>query len=106
MAAAAESIELVGREPELEHVEAWTQRLGEGTAALLVDGEAGIGKTTMWAAAVSAARATGALVLTTRPVEAELPLGYAGLGDLLGETAPTILEELPEPLARALEAAK
>lgn len=105
MAAAAETIELVGRESELRRVAAWTQRLGGGASALLVEGEAGIGKTTVWAAAASAARATGALVLTTRPAEVELPLGYAGLGDLLGEVAPAIVRELPEPLARALEAA-
>ncbi|HXH86999.1 MAG TPA: AAA family ATPase [Gaiellaceae bacterium] len=105
MAAATESIELVGREAQLGRVDAWIQRLDGTPAALLVAGEAGIGKTAVWAAAVSAARTTGALVLSTRPVEAELPLGYAGLGDLLGELAPTIVGELPEPLARALEAA-
>ena len=44
-------------------------------------------------------------MLVTRPAEAELPLGYAGLGDLLEEEAAALLELLPEPLARGLAAA-
>lgn len=105
MRAAPTPTEVIGREQDLEHVEAWVARFAAGPAALLVRGEAGIGKTTVWGAAVEAARAAGACVLVTRPAEAELPLGYAGLGDLLEEEAAALLELLPEPLARGLAAA-
>ena len=104
MAAALGSIELVGREAELGQVAEWLELLSSGPAGLVIAGEPGIGKTSIWSAAVERAREAGA-VLLTRPVEAELPLGYAGLADLLAEAATPVLDELPEPLARALAAA-
>lgn len=97
--------ELVGREQELERVREWVGLLGAGPSALLVRGEPGIGKTSVWTAATTAAREAGALLLVSRPVEAELPLGYAGLGDLFGAVATTMVDELPGPLGRALAAA-
>ena len=105
MARASGSIELVGREPELGDVAAWLELLSSGPAGLIVSGEPGIGKTSIWNAAVERARESGARVLVTRPVEAELPLGYAGLTDLLAEAAGRVLEMVSVPLARALEAA-
>ena len=41
----------------------------------------------------------------SRPAEAELPLGYAGLGDLLGAAVAQIVDALPGPQASALSAA-
>ena len=105
MAAALGSMEIVGRDPELEQVAEWLELLSSGPSGLVVAGEPGIGKTSVWTAAVERARETGALVLLTRPVEAELRLGYAGLTDLLAEVAEPLLEELSEPLGRALAAA-
>ncbi|MBA3234608.1 MAG: AAA family ATPase [Chloroflexi bacterium] len=96
---------LVGREAELDIVQRWAGLLSSRPAGLLIAGEAGIGKTSLWAVAVAAARQSGALVLTARPVEAELPMGYAGLGDLLARVVEPILAELPEPMARALSGA-
>ncbi len=103
--ASSGSIEIVGREPELERVAAWLELVSSGPAALIVGGEAGIGKTCIWDAAVGLAREADLRVLVTRPVEAELPLGYTGLGDLLTEAVAPILEELPARLARGLAAA-
>ncbi len=105
MAAAVGSSELVGRELELERVSVWLEFLLSGRAGLVVSGEPGIGKTSIWSAAVERARATGAQVLVTRPVEAELPLGHSGLTDLLAEAAGPVLDRISAPLARALEAA-
>ena len=51
---AAES-EVVGREQELAAIDAFLDAPPGGPAALLVEGEAGIGKTTLWLAAVQAA---------------------------------------------------
>lgn len=105
MAAEIDRAGLVGRDPELDRVRAWLELLGRGPAALLIRGEAGIGKSTLWNAAISAARGAGARVLVSRPVEAELRLGYAALGDLLGEVAEPLLGELTDPLAHALSVA-
>ena len=105
MEIAQRSPELVGRTGELDLVGDWLAWLETGPASLVVAGEPGIGKTTIWTAAIAAARERGARVLVTRPVQAELPLGYAGLGDLFGDAAETILGALPEPQASALAAA-
>ena len=105
MAAASGSIDIIGREAELARVQEWLELLPRGPAGLVVAGEAGIGKTSIWSAAVERARHAGLRVLATRPVEAELPLGYAGLTDLLAEAAGPVLTDVSPPLARALEAA-
>jgi DNA-binding CsgD family transcriptional regulator len=94
--------DLVGREIELDRVRRWASAAARGPAVLLVRGEAGIGKSSVWRAAVTHAREQGALVLVARPVEPELPLGHAALADLLADTVGPVLEELPDPLAHAL----
>ena len=68
---------------------------GAGARALVVEGEAGIGKTTVWRAGVEQARADGALVLVAQPAEDELPAGLLGLCDLFDGTAvdPVVLAE-------------
>ena len=96
---------LIGREAELGHIGAWADLLDSGPAGLVVSGEAGIGKTTVWSSAVEVAAAHGARVLVSRPVEAELPLAYAGLGDLLADTVTSLLPTLPDPQSQALAAA-
>jgi len=73
--------------------------------AVLIEGPPGIGKTVVLQAAIDAAAAAGALVLETRPSEAELRMPLLGLHDLL---APVIRAALPtlSPTQRSrLEAA-
>ncbi len=94
---------IVGRDAELEQVEAFLNRPLPG--ALLLEGEAGIGKTTVWDAAAGAAKARGFRVLRTRPAEAEAVLALAGVGDLLAGVREEALSELPPPQRRALEVA-
>jgi DNA-binding CsgD family transcriptional regulator len=72
---------------------------------LLLDGEAGIGKTLLWTAAVARGRDGGLRVLTSIPTEPESRLSYAGLGDLLDPIVGEVIDELPLPQRRALEAA-
>src|SRR5438132_4064426 len=93
---------LVGREGEIEAASTFLDRLEAGPAVLLFAGEPGIGKTTLWTAAVEQARDRGFLVLSARGVEAEGELGYAALADLLEPIAEDMLPELPEPQRRAL----
>ena len=77
--------ELVSREEELASLDAFLGEAREGPAALVLEGEPGIGKSTLWLAGVENARARGIRVLSTRPAEAERGLAHVGLGDLLEE---------------------
>ena len=56
-------------------------------SALVIEGEAGIGKTTLWLAAVEQARALGFRVLSARTGQAESVMAYAAVADLAGEQA-------------------
>ena len=95
----------IGRDAEIDEIRRWLDLLAGGPAALVVAGEAGIGKSTVLAVATAEAAARGARVLVSRPVEAELRLGYAALGDLLGEAAESVLPTLTDPFRQALSAA-
>jgi tetratricopeptide (TPR) repeat protein len=72
-------------------------------AALLVDGEAGIGKTTVWLAALERARDRGFRVLSARAVETESVLAYASLADLLTGVEPDMWADLPDPQRIAVD---
>jgi len=53
---------IVGRDAELASIESWLDAPGGRT--LLIEGEPGIGKTTVWRAAVDQARARGFRTIT------------------------------------------
>ncbi|MET0476168.1 MAG: AAA family ATPase [Mycobacterium sp.] len=65
-------------------------------SGLVIAGEPGIGKTTLWLAGVARARDRGFRVLSTRADEAESVLSYAAVADLLEDVEPEIIEALPE----------
>lgn len=96
---------VVGREEELAAVGAFIADAEAEAVALVLEGAAGIGKSTIWAAAVEEARAGGWRVLTAHPAEAERTLAYAGLGDLFEEVVDEVLPALAGPRRRALDAA-
>jgi len=95
-------VELIGRSAELAAVSGWVDVLADGPAGLVIRGEAGIGKSSLWSAACAGAGERGARVLLSRPVEAEFALGYAGLGDLLLGVGEPLIARLPVPQARAI----
>ena len=97
--------EIVGRDEELASVRAFLGRAEDGPAALVLEGEAGIGKSTLWLAGVEHARSRGLRVLSSRPAEAERGLAHAGLGDLLEDVLDEVLPSLSAPRRRALEVA-
>ena len=72
-------------------------------AALVVEGEAGIGKTTLWLAAIEQARERGFRVLSARASAAESVLAYAALGDLLGGVDDDTWAGLPAPQRLAVD---
>ena len=97
--------EVVGRDEELAVVAAFVHGALDGPTVFVLEGEAGIGKSTLWQAGVDRARSEGLRVLAVRPAEAELGLGHAGLGDLVDGVVDEVLPSLAVPRRRALEAA-
>jgi DNA-binding CsgD family transcriptional regulator len=95
---------VVGRDRELAAIDAFLAREPPGPGALVITGEAGIGKTELWRHALCLAERQST-VLACRPVEAESLLPFAGLVDLFGGVADALLPSLAEPQRRALAAA-
>lgn len=96
---------LVGREDELQAVFGALDTPEMLPRVVVLAGDAGIGKTTVWVAAGEAAQARGYRVLSSRPAEAETRFSFVGLTDLIGEAVTETLPELPAPQRSALEAA-
>ena len=96
---------IVGREAELSAVERFLDSVPTGPVALVIEGEAGIGKTTVFAEGLRAADARGFRVLQARPAESEAKLSYAALADLVGEIFDDTRAALPPVQERALAAA-
>jgi len=99
------AVEIVGREDELAALHAFFERAGEGPSAVVLEGAAGIGKSTLWHAGVEVAREQGLQVLRARPAQAEQALAHAALGDLLEGVLDDVLPGLSPPRRRALEVA-
>ena len=101
------AVEVVGRDVELGALSAFLDRRGavRGPIAIALEGDAGIGKSTLWRAAVEEARGRGSRVLSSRPAESERALAHAGLGDLFDGALDEVLPALTAPRRRALEVA-
>jgi predicted ATPase len=99
------ALEVVGRESEIDSVHDFSEAASGGPVALLIEGEIGTGKTTVWRAGLARAGRRGLQVLTSRPVEAEIALPFTVLGDLLGDLPDAALGRLPDPQREALEVA-
>ena len=72
-----------GRDDDVVAVDRFLARAAAGPAALVFEGAAGIGKTTVWACAQDRARRSSAHLLSCRPVDAEAKLAFTSLADLL-----------------------
>ena len=96
---------LLGRASELESVHRFVDAALEAPAALLLEGEAGIGKTTLWQEGVALAGERGFRILSCRPSEAEARLSYAALVDLFDEAIDGEVDDLPEVQRTALAVA-
>jgi DNA-binding CsgD family transcriptional regulator len=96
---------IIGREDEFGSIEAFLADVGRGPAALVLSGEAGIGKTILWEAGVEEAQGVSCRVLTCRGVEAEASLSFAGLSELLVRVLEEAAPALAPPRRRALEIA-
>jgi ATP/maltotriose-dependent transcriptional regulator MalT len=96
---------VIGRDVELSEIAAFLDGLPDGPAALVLSGEAGIGKTILWEATVEDARSRFGSVVTCRGVEAEASLSFAGLSELLAPVFDDVAPSLLPPRRRALEVA-
>ena len=105
MVGTAGRIAVLDREQEQQQLAGFVDDVQRGPAILLIEGEAGIGKTTLWEFGVEAAVGRGHTVLVTRAGEAETALAYTALGDLLGPVGHTVIAALPGPQRTALKAA-
>jgi DNA-binding CsgD family transcriptional regulator len=86
---------VVGRDAELASIRDFVTGISDGASALVLEGEAGMGKTTLWRAGVEAAEVAGVCVLQAEPAESETALSFSGLGDLLDP----VLDDALAPLA-------
>jgi DNA-binding CsgD family transcriptional regulator len=95
-------MELVGRSVELEVLTSLLEKVAEGSsAALVLRGDLGVGKTALLEAATAKAAADGIRSARVTGVEAETQLGYAALHRLLLPFWAAI-ERLPKPQRDAL----
>ena len=108
--ASAPAAGALGRDTELSQIEDW---LAPGAApgpagprlVLLIEGEPGIGKTTLWTEATGRARTVGWHVLSCRPAASDAGLSLVGLADLLRSVPDDAFARLPAPQRRALSVA-
>jgi predicted ATPase len=95
---------VVGREEELATLSDFLDG-PPPPGILLLEGEAGIGKTTLWRQGIDLGERRGLRMLTCSPAESEIQLSFAAAGDLLGGQAERVLDSLPTPQRQALAAA-
>ncbi|MGB8201571.1 MAG: ATP-binding protein, partial [Pseudonocardiaceae bacterium] len=97
---------LLGRSRELTQLSDLLLAAKQGrSAAVVISGEAGIGKSALAESMASTAQAQAdTTVLRTQGIEAEFSIPFAGLADLL-RPVQHLLPELPEPQAAALAGA-
>src|SRR5437868_9712904 len=100
-----EAGELFGRDAELARLDDFIEQADASGAALMLAGEPGIGKTTLWREAIRRAQARGLTVLSCRPAEAEAKLSFTALADLLEPAPADAFEGLPAPQRHALDVA-
>lgn len=95
---------LYGRDEELAALRTFLDRVGGRPVAATLQGDAGMGKTALFDAAVADAGARGWTTLVVRPAETEVTLSWVVLSDLLGSVLEGIRAALPTPQSRALDA--
>lgn len=93
----------MNRPDEARAVSEFLTAVSTKPAALVVEGEPGIGKTTVWFEAVDQALERGFHVLSACPAEAESVYGYASLADLLSGVDAAVFDDLPAPQRVALD---
>ena len=96
---------LIGRDGYLIRLHSALLPPYAGPMAIVLEGPAGIGKTSLLRAGIALAEAANATVMYARPVEAEATFAYATLSDLLGPRLEAVQPRLPPAHRDALRLA-
>jgi DNA-binding CsgD family transcriptional regulator len=99
------SEQCIGRDAEMEAVGAFLAGSHVARACLVLWGDPGVGKTTLWEMAIRQAPGHGRRVLSSRASQAETGMPFAALADLVEGVEPADVRALPDPQRRALEVA-
>jgi DNA-binding NarL/FixJ family response regulator len=97
------ALPVVSRPAEQRAVSEFLAAAAVKPAALVLEGDAGIGKTTVWLDGLERASDAGFRVLSTRIAETESVLAYAGLAALLEGVETAAFEALPSPQRLAMD---
>ncbi len=93
---------IVGRTKERDILDVFLSDRTPEPRALLIEGEPGIGKTTLLRELLATARDQGYSVLSCRPSVSEMDLSYVSLMELLLGLDDEVVRALPAPQARLL----
>jgi DNA-binding CsgD family transcriptional regulator len=96
---------IYGREAPIALIDQLLARSREQPSALLIEGEAGSGKSTMFREAMRLAEQAGFSVLSSRAAATESGFALAALGDMVQGLPAGYRSALPEPQHRAIEVA-
>jgi DNA-binding NarL/FixJ family response regulator len=99
----ADPADLIGRASERAAILAALEASADRLAAVLLTGDAGIGKTAIWESIVAERRAAGDHVLISRATSAEARLPWVGMTDLMRTIPSATLASLPDLQRQALE---
>ncbi len=91
-----EGFTVIGRDRELSLLLTFIDAARTGHVGLIIEGGAGIGKTTLWRVGVRHANENGVTVIRATPSRAEQQLSYSGLRDLVA----AIIERDPDAFSR------
>jgi DNA-binding CsgD family transcriptional regulator len=96
---------LIGRDRERDVASTFVAASASGPAVLTIDGEPGIGKTSLLRYALGLARSAGSIVLECNPTPAESAMSFAALTELLREVPDAAFEAMPGPQRHSLAVA-
>jgi predicted ATPase len=96
---------VVGRDRELAEITSFLDLADGNPRILLLEGEAGIGKSTLWHIGVGLARERGYHVLSSTAARSEAKLSFTALRDLLDGAFDDIADDLSGPQRHALAVA-
>ncbi len=96
---------IFGRDLELIAMEQFLNSTPNWPSAMVIEGEAGIGKTTLWLEGVRRAEERSMRALQARPAESEQKLSYVALADMVVGAFDEVGSTLPQVQQRALAGA-
>lgn len=97
------SVGVVSRSAEFRAIAEFLGSTDVRPTGLLMHGDPGIGKTTLWLVALEQARARGFRVLSARAWEAESVMAYGTVADLVRDVPADVLAGLPDVQRVALD---